>query len=30
MVEEGFSVEKVVSETLQVYRGLGLNQETPA
>ena len=30
MVEASFSVEKVVSETLQVYRGLGLTEETPA
>ena len=30
MVEKSFSVEKVVSETLQVYRGLGLTEETPA
>jgi glycosyltransferase involved in cell wall biosynthesis len=30
MVEAGFSVEKVVSETLQVYRGLGLAQGAPA
>jgi len=30
MVEKSFSVEKVVSETLQVYHGLGLTEETPA
>jgi glycosyltransferase involved in cell wall biosynthesis len=29
MVEAGFSVEKVVSETLQVYRGLGLTEGVP-